>query len=203
MHYDPSNGGRLVRPNIKGEKTKEHLVECAAHLFLQNGYNATGINDILSKAGVSKGSFYFYFASKKELAMEVADYYSRIKISEISKTAEGRTWEDFIEKLIGDMIKRAKQKKSFGCPLAVLGMEIAFLEPDIADRYYESIKKVVGIFADVFRRSGISEEKAVLIADHALAIYEGYLLFYRISKNIDELEKLRRDLKAIEGSLSL
>lgn len=192
-----------MRPNSKGEQSKEHLIECAAQLFLQNGYNSTGINDILSKAGVSKGSFYFYFASKKELAMEVADYYSRIKISEVLKVAEGRTWEDFVEELIGNVIKRAKQKKNFGCPLAVLGMEIAFLESDIADKYYESIKKVVGVFADVFRRSGIAEEKAALIADHAVAIYEGYLLFYRMSKNIDELEKLRRDLKVIAVSLSL
>jgi AcrR family transcriptional regulator len=141
------------------EKPQEHLVDCAAQLFLQNGYNATGINDILSKAGVSKGSFYFYFVSKKELAVKVADFYSQSKISEISKTVEGRTWEHLINKL-------------------------------------------TGIFTDVFRRSGIFEEKAGMITEqHVLVTYDGYLLFYRISKNISELEKLRRDLKASATSL--
>lgn len=183
--------------NAKGEKSKEHLIECAARLFLQKGYNATGINDILSSAGLSKGSFYFYFASKKDLAVDVAEYYNKIKIDEISKAAKGRTWEEFIEKVVGDIIERAKEKKSFGCPFAVLGMEIAFLEPDIADKYFASIKRIAGIFEDVLKRSGIPEEKATIIAGSALAMYEGYLLFYRISKDINELEKLFRDLKAI------
>ncbi|WP_055666641.1 TetR/AcrR family transcriptional regulator [Desnuesiella massiliensis] len=63
--------------NTKGEKSKENLIECAARLFLEKGYNATGINDILNSAGLSKGSFYFYFESKKDLAMGVAEYYIR------------------------------------------------------------------------------------------------------------------------------
>ncbi len=184
--------------NTKGEKSKENLIECAAKLFLEKGYNATGINDILNSAGLSKGSFYFYFASKKDLAMEVAEYYNRIKVNEILKAAEGRTWESFVEKIVGDEIEKAKQQNSYGCPNAVLGMEISFLEPDIAEKYYTTIKNQVGIFVDVLKRSGISEDKAAIIAERAFAMYEGYLLFYRMSKDINELEKLLRDLKMID-----
>lgn len=183
--------------NTKGEKSKENLIECAARLFLEKGYNATGINDILNSAGLSKGSFYFYFESKKDLAMGVAEYYNRIKIDEVSKAAEGRTWEAFVEKMVGDEIEKARQQKSYGCPNAVLGMEIAFLEPDIAAKYYATIKKQVCIFVDVLKRSGMTEAKATTIAEQAFAVYEGYLLLYRISKDINELEKLLRDLKAI------
>lgn len=183
--------------NTKGEKSKENLIECAARLFLQKGYNATGINDILNSAGLSKGSFYFYFDSKKDLAMGVAEYYNRIKINEVSKAAEGRTWEAFVEKLVGDEIEKAKQQSSYGCPNAVLGMEIAFLEPDIAEKYYITIKRQVDIFTDVLKRSGIGEVKAATIAERAFAMYEGYLLFYRISKDINELEKLLIELKMI------
>jgi AcrR family transcriptional regulator len=183
----------------KGEKSKEHLIKSAARLFIKKGYNATGINDILQSAELSKGSFYFYFASKKDLAAAVAEYFNKNEMRQLSEAAENRTWVPFVEKLMEDIIERAKKKKIFGCPFAVLGMEIAFLEPDIADRYYRPLKNIQDVFEDVLKRTGLPEEEAVIAAERALAIYEGYLIFYRIDKDVEILEKLLRDLKWIAG----
>jgi AcrR family transcriptional regulator len=191
-------GSRLMGQNTKGEKSKELLIECAASLFLQNGYNATGINDILNAAGLSKGSFYFCFSSKKELAGEVAEYYSKNKLKELARVAEEKkTWGPFVEAVACNVIENARQQKSFGCPLAVLGMEIAFLEPDLSLKYYTCLRGIADVFAEVLRKSGVPEEKAAALADQALAIYEGHLLFYRISKDIHELEKLLEQMKPI------
>lgn len=48
-------------------KRKEHVVHKAHELFIEKGYHATSIQDILKHSGISKGSFYNYFASKGEL----------------------------------------------------------------------------------------------------------------------------------------
>ena len=61
----------------KGEQSKIKLIECAAELFLQKGYNGTGINDILAGTGLPKGSFYFHFSSKKDLAINVSEYFEK------------------------------------------------------------------------------------------------------------------------------
>jgi len=180
----------------KGERSREQLVECAARLFLEKGYNATGINEIINCAGMSKGSFYFYFSSKKDLAIAVTDYHTAKRLELISKAAAGRTWKAFVEKIIGDIIARANEKNGFGCPFAVMGMETAFIEPDIALRNLNSIDELTRIFEDVLKRSGISEEKAPGCAKHSVALYEGYLLFYRLSKDTKVLEQLLEDLKA-------
>jgi AcrR family transcriptional regulator len=192
-------GGTSLAEYTKGEKSKEHLIRSAARLFIKKGYNATGVNDILSSAELSKGSFYFYFASKKELAIAVAEYFNKNEMKELAEAAENRTWTPFVEKLMGDIIERAKRKKIFGCPFAVLGMEIAFLEPDIADQYYRPLKNIQDVFEDVLRRTGLSAQEAEPVAECALAIYEGYLIFYRINKDVAILEKLLRDLKGIIG----
>ncbi|WP_010253445.1 TetR/AcrR family transcriptional regulator [Treponema primitia] len=180
---------------LKGEKSKVQLIECAAHLFLENGYNATGINEIITKAGLSKGSFYFYFSSKKELAISVTEYHSQMILTKFSKIAQGKTWEDFVEKLVGVIIKKAKQGGVYGCPLAVLGMETAFLDPDIAVKNHATLKSVADIFEDVLKRSGFSKANAVIAAERALAIFEGHLLLYRLGKDGNELKKIIRDLK--------
>ena len=61
----------------KGKESRQHLIECAAELFWKNGYSATGISEILKQTGLPKGSFYFYFKSKDDLATAVTEYYQK------------------------------------------------------------------------------------------------------------------------------
>ena len=54
---------------------QEKILEAAMDLFHQGGFNATGVQDIVSAAGVPKGSFYNHFESKSALALAVVDRY--------------------------------------------------------------------------------------------------------------------------------
>ena len=185
----------------KGEQSKNKLIECAAELFLKNGYNATGINDILAKTGLPKGSFYFHFSSKKELAIEVAAYFEKKVGQWIIDTAEEKDWEHFVRDLTDDMIKGAQSNTYFGCPFAVLGTEIAFTEPDIAEHYSAPLEKLKHIFASVFKFSGVPEDKCAAIACRACAVYEGYLIYFRVSGDINVLSMMAHDLIDIYMSL--
>lgn len=46
---------------------KNQIMEAAWELFLEKGYEKTTVNDIIKKAGTSKGGFYYYFKAKEEL----------------------------------------------------------------------------------------------------------------------------------------
>lgn len=186
-----------MEPKTKGDWAKERLIACAAKLFLQNGYNATGINDILASASMTKGSFYFYFSSKKELAVKVFEYYQEKLKNWLLEMAAGKTWEEFITAFIGEKIEAAHKGEYYGCPIAVLGGEIAFQEPDIAEKYAESMRGLTRIFAKVLCNSGVAQEMASVLAKRAFILYEGYLLYYRISKDINELNALVAELKDI------
>ncbi|NLR57353.1 TetR/AcrR family transcriptional regulator [Chitinophaga polysaccharea] len=48
---------------------KEKILATAARLFYEQGYNATGINQVLEEAGVAKASLYSHFGSKDELGL--------------------------------------------------------------------------------------------------------------------------------------
>lgn len=50
---------------------KLHVIEKAHQLFLDKGFQATSIQDILEYSGISKGTFYNYFSSKNELLMSI------------------------------------------------------------------------------------------------------------------------------------
>ncbi len=55
---------------MAGEKNKEKLIlDSAVFLFTSKGYNATRMEDIAKKAGISKGLTYFYYKNKEDLFM--------------------------------------------------------------------------------------------------------------------------------------
>ena len=60
---------------MKESKTKEILLETATQLFSENGYEATGVRDILQTSGVSTGSFYHFFSSKESIFEAVIERY--------------------------------------------------------------------------------------------------------------------------------
>ncbi len=48
---------------------KERIIQTASELFYQNGYNLTGINEIIAKAGIAKATLYSHFSSKEDLCI--------------------------------------------------------------------------------------------------------------------------------------
>lgn len=50
-------------------KVQERIITTATDLFHRQGYNATGINQIIEEAKVAKGSFYYNFKSKEDVCI--------------------------------------------------------------------------------------------------------------------------------------
>jgi AcrR family transcriptional regulator len=48
----------------RSEETRERIMQAALELFSRNGFDATGVAEICTRAGVSKGAFYHHFPSK-------------------------------------------------------------------------------------------------------------------------------------------
>ena len=55
---------------MKKLPVRDRLIETASQLFYEQGYNRTGINEILEKSGVAKASMYQHFRSKEEICLE-------------------------------------------------------------------------------------------------------------------------------------
>jgi AcrR family transcriptional regulator len=181
----------------KGEQSKNHLIVCAAKLFWRSGYHATGISEILKEAALPKGSFYFYFKSKKDIAAACITYYEQTVTATLQEFANNTAWDVFIKKIYDFMIDAARDGSHYGCPFAVVGIELAMAEPEIAQHYAAALKRLKNVFTAVIMNSGISEETAVKVADILFTMYEGRLLLFRISGDCQQFEKMRQDLQDI------
>ncbi len=50
-------------------QARQRIINTALDLFYRQGYLATGINQVIAEAGVSKNTFYYYFPSKEDLCV--------------------------------------------------------------------------------------------------------------------------------------
>ena len=178
----------------KGEESRQRLIECAAELFWKNGYSATGISEILKQTGLPKGSFYFYFKSKDDLATAVTEYYPKILLEQFRSSSQGNDWESFIEEIFDYLFGRATGQTFAGCPYAVMGMETALSKPAVASVFMEGLKKFEQIFQEVLLYSGLSPDHAKILSQRMLSIYQGYLLLERISNNTFFLKNARKNM---------
>ena len=178
----------------KGEESRQRLIECSAELFWKNGYSATGISEILKQTDLPKGSFYFYFKSKDDLAAAVTEYYQKILLEQFQSSSQGNDWESFIEEIFDYLFGRATGQTFAGCPYAVMGMETALSNPTLASVFMEGLKKFEQIFQKVLLYSGLPQDHAAIFSRRMLSNYQGYLLLGRISGDISYLKNAKKNM---------
>ena len=88
------------KKSARSQKRKK-IIDKAWELFAKNGYKETKVEDITKDLGISKGSFYTYFATKDELLYEVL---GKIK-KEINRNLENINVNQVPEKVLEDYVK--------------------------------------------------------------------------------------------------
>lgn len=118
---------------------QERILHTAYRLFYQNGYRATGINQIIEEAKVAKASFYHHFKSKEDLAIAYLELRGKIFFKSVVEEID-RLAERPIDKLVHmyhayeivhlRMIdlkytwgSDGKGNKFYGCPYIKIDME--------------------------------------------------------------------------------
>ena len=73
----PPKRGRPAKSGRDSSQTKQALIQSGVEYFTEFGFASSGIDLILKKVSVPKGSFYHYFASKEAFGIAVIEEYSR------------------------------------------------------------------------------------------------------------------------------
>lgn len=63
----------MARITKDPEERRNQLINIAEELFTTVGYNNTAVSDIVKKASVAQGTFYYYFKSKEDIFLAVFD----------------------------------------------------------------------------------------------------------------------------------
>ncbi|AQQ54066.1 TetR/AcrR family transcriptional regulator [Planococcus lenghuensis] len=109
---------------------KNELIKHSIDLFVEKGYSATSIKDIVDTLGVTKGSFYYHFTSKEELLMDIHLQYIDELLSRQKRIVETeKTSRDKLVKIVELVIRDIEKQGPIG---RVYYREIRHLTPENA-----------------------------------------------------------------------
>ncbi|ARK28916.1 TetR/AcrR family transcriptional regulator [Halalkalibacter krulwichiae] len=144
---------------------KQHVIQMAHQLFIDKGFQATSIQDILDYANISKGTFYNYFASKNELLMAIfKSIYDQLK-KERNDLLIGQDRTDveiFVSQLELQMKMNRKNKLITLYEEAFVSNDVE-LKQFIKDSQLQQVHWLYGRFIDLF-----GQQKAPYLLDCAI-----------------------------------
>ena len=169
---------------MKKRDTKNTIISVGTELIALIGYNATGIDTILKKAGVPKGSFYHYFPSKEAFGLAVIERFAEryanyldqfLEDQSISPLTRMRTYCEHVT------AKLTETSFSRGCLIGNLGQELSGQN----ELFRQSLDQIFltwrDRFADCLRAAHAHGEWSgsvdpVILAGFFLSSWEGALL---------------------------
>lgn len=188
---------------------KERLMNAVSELIWSGSYGSTTIDHICEKAGVKKGSFYYFFDSKSELAAEALDAgwqsmqadLDRIFSPMVPPLDRIRKYCEFSYKFQREI--KEKYGRVLGCPQFTLGAEVCTRE----DRLQKKIQEILN-YKRQYLESAIRDAHAAGLikapdpaakARMILAYYEGQLTQARIQNDVTVLRETVGGIFAILG----
>ncbi len=76
-------GGRPPGATAKGASTRRHIIDTAAGIFADIGYDKARMSELVAATGMTKGAVYFHFDSKESLALAVLEAKHQAWISDV------------------------------------------------------------------------------------------------------------------------
>jgi TetR/AcrR family transcriptional repressor of nem operon len=190
--------------------TKDKLLQVAFDLIWNNSYGSVSVGDICERAGVNKGSFYHFFESKADLAIEAYQEHWKEGQPELDRIFSPQVpplerLERYCQFLYDRQVaKAAKYGHVCGCPYASIGSEIATHDEKIRAKSQELIgcarKYLESAIADAIRADLVSVKDPVLAAQRVHAMVLGMLVEAKVQNNLEVLRDLETPIMALLGA---
>ncbi len=117
--------------------TKKKLLETAVELIWESSYGSVSVDDICTKAGVNKGSFYYAFKSKSDLAVAAFERFWEAKRPLLDQVFSAQIspmerLQNYCQLAVKDQTEKAQQfGKVLGCPFLLSGQRTRHQDENI------------------------------------------------------------------------
>ena len=187
---------------MKGDVTRERILFEGARIVHLKGYHATGLSEILKAAQVPKGSFYYYFASKKEFGLELIDYYTNNILAKgkvFLEQGDLTPLEGLKEHIRWILRQSIRLGHKGGCPIGNLSQELGDTDEEFRDKLNQAYERLIGMHARFLKQAQNAGEigtdlDADEIAGLVFNCYQGALIQMKVSQDAESVHKIEQTL---------
>src|SRR6516225_4883356 len=159
---------------------KERLMEAAMDLMWQNSYGTTSVDAICERAGAKKGSFYYFFKSKSELAAAAleGDWKKRkadmdtIFSATVPPLERFERYFDYVHDRLAEVQRRCGS--ILGCPLLSIGSEVSTQDELLREKVEEILERKIRYFESAICDA---HSQGLIVAPDAKAKGKGLFAF--------------------------
>ncbi|GAB6126774.1 TetR/AcrR family transcriptional regulator [Humidesulfovibrio idahonensis] len=191
-----------MRSNTKRDDTRQRLIEAGAAIIHRQGYNGTGIQQILEACGVPKGSFYHFFKSKEDFALALLDNYTAIFAERAVQLFGDESLPplDRVRHFFDNALLRQRDPdgpfSTCGCPVGNLVQELSPMGPEFRQRLDSVLHRMELAIADMLRQGQAQGQIAARhdpdeMAQFFVATWQGAILRMKAAGGPEPLLRAR------------
>lgn len=120
----------------QAQANRAHIVETAARLFRERGYDGVGVADLMAAAGFTHGGFYKHFKSKADLMAEAAAF----GLAQSTQTAAQSDAASFIAYYLS---REHRDAPGAGCTFAALSGDAARQSAELKATFADAIERML------------------------------------------------------------
>lgn len=182
--------------------TREHLLATGEQLCLQRGFTGMGLSELLARAEVPKGSFYYYFRSKEAFGVALLERYFLALYQQLE--AQLRQGEAPPRQRLLNHFRQAEQLFSeqgqlVGCLAVKLSAEVCDLSEPMRDALQHGASRIIALYAQTLESDGPQPYAPREMAQLIYILWLGASLQSKLSR---EAQPLRLALSTIEQWLT-
>jgi len=188
---------------------KDRLMDAAMELMWQNSYGTASVDAICERAGAKKGSFYYFFKSKSELAAASLEADWNKKRAEMDSMFSPTVpplerldrYFDFVYNRLAQLQKKCGS--ILGCPFVSVGSEVSTQDQIVREAIDRIMDRKLQFFVSAVRdaaaqgliATGDPEAKAKAL----FACYQGTVAQARIQNDVDLLRQFKQVARDVLG----
>jgi TetR/AcrR family transcriptional repressor of nem operon len=178
------------------DTTRDKIIACGMHALIAKSYNAVGLQEILTAAGVPKGSFYHFFPSKEAFGVAVVEQYASqaadhlralLRDGSRSPLARIRHW---LESVRDSLVSHAFHRQ---CLLAKTVLEMSSHSESLRLALKDGLDRLRTVLAQCIHEGQAQGEitaqyDAELLADVVLNAWEGVMMRAELNRDTRPIE---------------
>lgn len=168
--------------------TKDRILGVTADSFRHQGYNGTGLKQILATANAPFGSLYHFFpGGKQELGCEVIRRSGRMYLGlfEAIFDASPDVAAGVRDFFAGAAVTLRETDYADACPIATVALEVASTNEALRQATAEVLETWIAAAAARFQSAGITSTRANELAVVTIAALEGAFVLARATRDAE------------------
>lgn len=176
---------------------RERILDEAAKLFRERGFNGIGIADLMKSVGLTHGGFYGHFSSKEELMAEACRRGVTTMLDKWNRLADSGTANPLAAVTTRYLSTRHRDVPGTGCLMAALGPEVSRQAAPVRQVVTECLDSILDTLARL-----TPAKSAVARRNKAMATFAGMVGALVIARAVNDPKLSREILQVVSASIA-